>query len=849
MSIETEPSEFDRLIAHAEQQLKILLLDAPGRTDDCVFELRALKKKGRFTETRSGFYDSAHLNQMATDAIRLERQGMNGVYWTLNPVDRQLHAIRENRADQAGEGESASDSHILRRRYLLIDFDPKRHSKISASDAEKQLAYTVCLAVRTYLKSLGWPDPILADSGNGYHLLYYIDLPAADAIDGDSDTRGIVERCLKVLAQQFSTPEVTVDTSNGNASRICKLYGTASRKGSSTQERPHRRSVILEVPDEKVVVPHALLEDLASKVPPVEKRKSKRKAATNGHANNGTASNGSAHQADDATHSEQKEPHSFIRKWMRDYMPDAGEPEAWQVDGLRWRLSRCPFNSEHVDGSAAILVMPEGGISFKCQHGSTPGEDGKVCADHTWSDVRDLIEDREPPPETCDLSDLGNARLFVKLHGEKVRYCYPWKKWLVWDGKRWKIDNTGTVERLAKNVADERWQEAQETSDSELREFATDSASSKLITAMLKLAQSEPGIPVVPDDLDRDPWLLNCSNGVVDLRTGEIEQHRKSYLITKLCPTAFNPDAESYHFDTFLEAIFKGTQPLIDFLQRFLGYAITGNVREQILAILWGGGSNGKSTLLNAVMDTLGTDYCLKAVADLLMAKKHESHPTERADLFGMRLVVCTETADGRGMNEALVKELTGGDKIRARRMREDFWEFDPTHKPILCTNHKPKVRGNDHAIWRRLVLVPFEVQFWNPDKGETGPPELRQDKALPATLIAESKGILAWLVCGCLEWQKQGLMIPEIVRAATDTYRHEHDLIAMFIDDMCLCSPMCRIRASELYTAFKSWCDPLGEYPISMRAFGETIEQRGYEKKSSNGVWYLGIGMRADST
>lgn len=848
MSNATDPTQFERLIDNAEQQLRIVLIDAPGRTDDCVFELRALKKKGRFTETRSGFYDADHLRQMATDAIRLERQGMNGVYWTLNPVDRQLHAIRENREDQAGDGESAGDVHILRRRYLLIDFDPKRHPKISSSDAEKELARTVCMAVQAFLKSLGWPEPVVADSGNGFHLLYYIDLPTDDRIESDADPRGIVERCLKALAHQYSTNSVTVDAGNWNPARICKLYGTASRKGTSTQERPHRRSRLLEVPAEKVVVPRSLLEDLARKAPPETKRKGKQKPVPKRRATSSHTSNGAERNADVSGATEGTTDHTFIRGWMREFMPDAGEPEAWQGDGLRWRLPQCPFNPAHVDGSSAILVMPEGGISFKCQHGATPGEDGKVCSEHTWSDVRDLIEEREPPPETCDLCDLGNARLFVKLHGANVHYCYPWKKWLIWDGKRWKIDDTGAVERLAKNVADERWHDAQEKNDSALREFATDSASSKLITAMLKLAQSEPGIPVVPADLDRDPWLLNCANGVVDLRTGEIEPHRKSYLITKLCPTNFNPDAESYHFDKFLEAIFKGSQPLIDFLQRYLGYAITGDVREQILAILWGGGSNGKSTLLNAVMDAVGTDYSLKAVADLLLAKKHDSHPTERADLFGMRIVVCTETADGRGMNEALVKELTGGDKIRARRMREDFWEFAPTHKPILCTNHKPKVRGNDHAIWRRLVLVPFEVQFWNPDKGETGPAELRQDKALPAKLNREAEGILAWLVRGCLDWQKQGLVIPEIVRAATASYRNEHDLIAMFIDDKCLCSPACRIRASELYTAFKSWCDPLGEYPISMRAFGETIEQRGYEKKSSNGVWYLGIGMRAES-
>jgi putative DNA primase/helicase len=451
-------------------------------------------------------------------------------------------------------------------------------------------------------------------------------------------------------------------------------------------------------------------------------------------------------------------------------------------------------------------------------------------------------------PPTCDLSDLGNARLLVELHGNEIRYCHVWKKWLVWDGKRWRIDDTGAVERLAKHVADERWRTAQETGDKEFREFAADSASSKYITAMLKLAQSEPGIPVLPNELDRNPWLLNCNNGVVDLRTGLREKHRREDLITKLCPTEFDPDAASYDFDRFMEAIFKGEQALIDFLQRLFGYGVTGDVREQILAILWGGGSNGKSTLLNAVMDAVGTDYCLKAVADLLMVKHNESHPTERADLFGMRMVVCTETADGRGMNEALVKELTGGDKVRARRMREDFWEFDPTHKPILCTNHKPKVRGNDHAIWRRLVLVPFEVQFWNPDKGESGADELRQDKGLPAKLKREAAGILAWLVRGCLEWQRTGLRIPEAVRTATTNYRDEHDMVEMFIADRCIKSPMCRVRYSELYAAHQAWCEALGERAVSLRAFGEAITEKGYEKKESGGIWYLGIGLQADS-
>jgi putative DNA primase/helicase len=449
-----------------------------------------------------------------------------------------------------------------------------------------------------------------------------------------------------------------------------------------------------------------------------------------------------------------------------------------------------------------------------------------------------------PSPEGCDLSDLGNSRLFVRLHGERVRFVPAWNKWLLWDGTRWRADDLGAVVEMGKSVADARWDESRNTDDRARRQFAAASASNKFITAALKLAQSAPGIPVEPAELDRNPWLLNCPNGTIDLRTGALEPHRKTDLITKLCPTPFNPDAPAPRFERFLDSVFGGDQQLAEFVQRFFGYSLTGDVSEQVLPIFWGGGSNGKSTLLNVVMNTIGNDYCLKAVSDLLMQKRHEAHPTERADLFGRRLVVCTETEDGRGMNESLVKELTGGDKIRARRMRADFFEFDPTHKLLICTNHKPRVRGTDHSIWRRLLLVPFAVQFWNAEAGETGPAELRQDKHLPAALAAEADGILAWLVRGCLAWQRSGLSLPEPVRAATAEYRTDDDLVALFIADACDCHSMYRIRSKSLYEGFQRFCDHIGERPISQRSFGETLTQRGFERKKNDGIWYLGITL-----
>jgi putative DNA primase/helicase len=266
-------------------------------------------------------------------------------------------------------------------------------------------------------------------------------------------------------------------------------------------------------------------------------------------------------------------------------------------------------------------------------------------------------------------------------------------------------------------------------------DWALKSESAPRINAALDLARSGPGIPILPEEMDRDPWLLNCGNGTVELRTGTLREHRREDLLTRLCPTEYHPDATCPSWLRFLESIFQKDRPLITFVQRLLGYCLTGDVSEQILPIFWGGGANGKSTLVNVILQTLGGDYAMKAPQDLLVVHRGERHPTELADLFRMRLVVTSESSEGARLNEALIKDLTGGEPIRARRMKEDFWQFDPTHKVMLLTNHKPRVVGTDTAVWRRLRLVPFEVTFWDPcdpnNHGKNLPEHLRQDKQL----------------------------------------------------------------------------------------------------------------------
>ena len=432
-------------------------------------------------------------------------------------------------------------------------------------------------------------------------------------------------------------------------------------------------------------------------------------------------------------------------------------------------------------------------------------------------------------------TDLANARRLIAVHGNKLKFCHAWGKWLIWDGRRWAVDENGSVYRLAKNIADQIWRVATMAGDYDIEKWAKRTSSKTGLSAMLSLAESE--VPITVDEMDSNAWLLNCQNGTVDLQTGELHAHRREDLLTRLCPTEFNPESSSDVWDNFLESVFVQTS-LIDFVQRLLGYAITGDVSEQILPILWGSGSNGKSTLIDAVTNALGKDYAGTLPRSMLMVTKGERHPTELTTLYRKRLMIAHETDDGARLSESLVKQLTGGDAITARGMHQDFWEFQPSHKLLMLTNHKPQVRGTDHAIWRRLRLVPFTERF----EGE------RKDKSMPEKLEAQAAGILAWLVRGCLQWQAEGLNEPEAVKVATAEYRSSEDALAAFIDDYCLTGRSeYKVRSTDIYKAYQSWTDSVGERAISQRKFGESITERGFEKTKSNGVWYLGIAINSE--
>jgi putative DNA primase/helicase len=471
-------------------------------------------------------------------------------------------------------------------------------------------------------------------------------------------------------------------------------------------------------------------------------------------------------------------------------------------------------------------------------------------------------DDKDPP----HLTDKGNAIRVVRAHGADLHYCWLWKKWLCWDGRRWAEDVTGeAVRRVKRTQADlyawaaAKIRELGELDDDDARKAQLAPLTKLLghclkwedarsINRCLELARSEPGIPVMPAELDADPFLFNCLNGTIDLRTGELRPHRREDLITKLAPVAYDPAARCPLWEATVSAVLDDNPDLVGYLQRRYGHALTGDTSEQSLAILHGTGQNGKTTIINTALEVLGPDYAIKASRDLFMAKKQDSHPTQLAQLFGKRFVACVETAEGRRLDEELVKELTGSDVITARRMREDYWSFRPTHKCFLATNHRPEIRGTDEGIWRRQRLIPFTVRFWDPDKGEEGPPCRRVDKQLPDKLKAEHPGILRWMVEGCLAWQRHGMQTPEEVLAATNNYRADQDVLGRFLADCCVTSndDSYRVRAGQLYAAYKGWFEQNEEgSPLSSRRFGEAMTERGFGRQTSNGTWYLRVRLR----
>lgn len=470
--------------------------------------------------------------------------------------------------------------------------------------------------------------------------------------------------------------------------------------------------------------------------------------------------------------------------------------------------------------------MPDPGVVL-----SSADELEPPLPDH--DDPVDLLDARLPT------TDLGNARRLVHHHGDALRYAPQLASWLAWDGARWAEDVTGEVHRRAKAVVDGLYDVARplppERRSEVLKHWTRSQAASRL-RSMVELASTEPGIPVTVDQLDSDPWEMNVKNGTLDLRTGALRAHDRASLLTRLAPVRYDDAAQAPTWRNFLKEVFDGDDELVGFVKRFAGYSLTGSVGEQILIFAHGSGSNGKSTLLGTLRRLAG-DYAMQLDTRMLTASAHEEHPTGIADLRGRRLVTTIETGQNKSLNEGLLKQLTGGDPIRARRMRADYFEFEPTHKLWIAGNHLPRVSGTDHGLWRRIALVPFEVRFAVNDE-------------LPVRLATETPGILRWAVEGCLEWQRDGLQVPARVRAATEQYRNREDHVGRFLDECCVVDPAVMATAKDLREVYEAWCNEQGEHPWTAKSVGAELVSRGFDSAKMghfHATTWIGLGLVAN--
>lgn len=440
--------------------------------------------------------------------------------------------------------------------------------------------------------------------------------------------------------------------------------------------------------------------------------------------------------------------------------------------------------------------------------------------------------------------DMGNAERFVDLFGENVRYCYTEKKWYFYNSMRWSVDNLGVILRMADKCVEamkaeaKLYLQADEESGGDMakafEKHMKSSRSNKSKKAMLN--EIEHHLPILPIQMDRYKMALNTPSGIINLKNGDVKAHNPEYYFTKITSVDCADAADCPRWLAFLDDIFAGDKDLIRYIQKAVGYSLTGSTAEQCAFFLYGTGRNGKSTFIDVIRDVFG-DYAANIQPETIMVKSSQSNAinSDIARLKGARLVTSVEPNEGVRLNEGLLKQLTGDDTVTARKLYSEEFEFKPEFKLWMATNHKPIIRGTDTGIWRRIHMIPFNVQI----------PEDKVDKNLTHKLKAEMTAIFKWCIDGCLMWQREGLQMPAAVLKSVREYRREMDVISAFIEDKCTLEGT--VQASMLYAAYASWADSNNEYCMSNTKFSTELAKRFEKIKGRNCNYFTGISIRSE--
>lgn len=472
----------------------------------------------------------------------------------------------------------------------------------------------------------------------------------------------------------------------------------------------------------------------------------------------------------------------------------------------------------------------------------------------------DNVEIRTTWDSVSDTTHLANAYRIQHYYKDRIFYALG-AGWIMWNGQFWQTDPTnegstaiGFITGLSRRIAQEAGQLAMlagEEADKDLRKVKLDHADNVLKWASTSeakmciasgLALAKHALLIDFKTLNSDPWLLNTQNGTIDLRTGTIRPHDPADRLTFIAPVTFDPTATCPTWERFISEVFAGDAEMISFIQRAIGWSLTGVVKERALFFLYGNtGKNGKTTMVETIQKLLGTcsetdhGYSRKVGADTFMKSKNmEDNQRKAATLAGPRFICTSEVDEEHRLNEQLIKDITGGDTIEGRRLYQEAFTFKPQFKPWMYGNHRPEIRGTDDAIWSRVRLVPFEVSFAG-----------REDFDLGDKLAAELPGILNWAIAGCLAWQRQGLRPPAKVEAATQAYRDEMDVFGPFISEFCVIHPHAEAWTNQLYAAYQAWCSENGRRPENATKFGRYLNAKGFRTYKSHGkIKRLGIGL-----
>jgi P4 family phage/plasmid primase-like protien len=788
----------------------------------------------------------------------LQRGGKFAYYWTLPGKDSTWHPAGKpgpipsgdniyfgvNPTTQRGSSKDRGKNETIAAvNCVFAEFDAKDYSNDKA-------------ATLAHINSLTHPPSVLIDSGGGYHAYWLLKEPAI--IGAGVDRQELID------LQAGWVSLVGGDPGAKDLARVLRVPGTENRKYDPARpvnimwadyDMPYRLAEI-----DKILKAHQDKQTTPQLTQPAP-----------AYENNGykTSDDPGEYWLTRALSEAGKGNRNRMGFWLACQLRDSGLPESNAGQVL------ITYSNQVPNGGGDPYTEREALASVKSAYAHPPRKPAKsnrYQASATDSSPIDSPGDSQEVESLVLLTELGNSRRFSRrFRGELLHDAA--RGWQVWTGKKWETDETGRVVTLAKRVVDDLFSEAKETEGqamatvdaaknlpddapvseretikkrlerlqeqaARLLSWALKSQTAHQIGAMVSLAESDLAARVA--DFDADPWLLNCDNGVLDLRTGQLSPHAPTQRITKIAGAAYDPGATCPLWLRFLDRVFDHDQSVIDFIQRAAGYTLTGQIIEQCFFLMYGTGKNGKSVFSETLAALLG-DYARKTPTDTLMAKHYDSPiPNDLARLPGARGVLAAELAEGKRLNESLVKDLTGGDRITARFLHKEFFEFTPTFKIWMYGNHKPVISNTDIGIWRRVRLIPFTVTI----------PDNEQDLKLTEKLRAELPGILAWAVRGCMAWQQDGLKAPATVTKATNDYRAEQDLLAAFLEACCMVGPDHQVIAGDLYKAYKDWSEENGENAKPQKWLSLALLERGLvTKKRQPGTGktiYKGLGLLA---